>query len=104
MLLTVDYFGRLIVDCTYKCVSPLSIAWPVIIVVLLIYNPSISEVDDLDIEVLIKHDVLWLQVSMHDPLLLQILGKVDQLGENDLNGLLRQVALGHLDQVIQGAI
>ena len=102
--LTVDDLRRLVIYSTNESVSSLSIAWLVVILELLVNLPCISKVNDFDIEELVKHDVLRLQVSMHHALLLEVLSHVHQLSEQDLNGLFRQVALGYFDKVVKCAV
>lgn len=67
--LAVDHFRRLVVDSTDESVPPLSVALLLFLLFLIDFS-GVSEVDDLDIVVLIEHDVLRLQISVHHPFLL----------------------------------
>ena len=50
------------------------------------YNLSEAEIDHLQISVLAYHDILWLQITIHDVLSMQVFEDGDYLGtiENSL--------------------
>lgn len=65
---------------------------------------GITKINNFDIEICIKHNILWFQISMHDSLFLQKLNKVYQLGKLYSDDLFGKLASCTLDLVIKGAI
>ena len=113
LLLFLNDLRRLIIDGTHKSSPSLQrvvLLWEIIFFFLLLFwlvhNSllvhllGVSEINDFAIVVLVKHDVLGFQISMHNILSLKIFDEVYQLSEKDFDYVFGKSTSAFLDYVV----